>query len=68
MVDNYRQAEKCIKNATNIYMRGYDVAMEIIYPAAEIDVYELWIEIALIMGNSSVTYKGCFPSTEGSLF
>jgi hypothetical protein len=37
-------------------------------PTATIDSYGLWVEGSLSLGNLSTTYKGCFMSTEGSLY
>lgn len=68
IVENYRQAEKCVKNVSALYLRFAAIVTTIQQPAASIDVYSLWLESALSLGNISTTYKGCYTSTEGSIY
>jgi hypothetical protein len=68
IIENYRYAEKCIKNVTGLYLRYRDVFIGLNTPTANLDTYGLWLELALSMGNTSTTYKGCIMSTEGSLY
>lgn len=68
IIDNYRYAEKCIKNVSNLYIRYRDVFIALNTPTANIDTFGLWLELALSMGNTSTTYKGCILNTEGSLY
>jgi hypothetical protein len=68
IVENYRYAEKCIKNVTNLYIRYRDVFVGLNTPTANIDTFGLWLDLTLSMGNTSTTYKGCILNTEGSLY
>jgi hypothetical protein len=68
IVENYRYAEKCIKNVTNLYIRYREVFVGLNTPTANIDTFGLWLDLALSMGNTSTTYKGCILNTEGSLY
>ena len=68
IVSNYVQAEGCLMNVTNLFFRFEYIVSNLSAPAASIDVYGMWLETALSIGNISTTYKGCFTSTEGSIY
>jgi hypothetical protein len=67
IVDNYRKAEKCIRNVSALYVRFQSIVEDLTSTAASVDVYELYIESTLALGNISWTYKGCYISTESSI-
>ena len=68
VVSNYQQAEKCVRNATDLYFRFSYIIGNLSLPAATVDVYGVWLETALALGNVSTTYKGCYLNTEGSIY
>ena len=67
VLDNYRKAEKCIKNISALVIKFQSIAGELTSTAASVDVYQVYIDTTLALGNISWTYKGCFTATEGSI-
>lgn len=68
ITNNYRQAEKCIRNLTALYLRFQQIAIDINSPTSQVDTFSVWVETSLSIGNVSTTYKGCYMSTEGSMY
>ena len=67
IINNYRYAERCIRNVTALFLRFQSIAISLSTPTANLDPYGLWVESSLSVGNVSTTYKGCYMSTEGSI-
>jgi hypothetical protein len=67
VLDNYRTAEKCIRNVSALVVNFGYIAGNLTQTAASVDVYQVYIATTLALGNVSWTYKGCFTSTEGSI-
>jgi hypothetical protein len=68
VMNNYRYAERCIRNITALYIRFQQIAYNFNTPTAYIDPFGVWVDGSLALGNISTTYKGCYTATEGSLY